>query len=308
MGRGEARGLCRHHAGPAWRAAARWVAWLAGAALLLSWGAPWARAAPELGHGAASGTSALGFDAGSAAGLGDGGSWTAPVVEARALRVPHLTYWPATIFGPAARIKLGDAGDDARATLIRRALGEPTVQVQPASLSLGLRRVDLVAAYAFSAPATRVGPLRAGSSGDDWVNELTTGGTVYLDHARAWRLSALASYGVPTAAGPRAGADGARPATLRIRGGARIRLSRLVDVGAAGYTARLVGDDRSVEPPPPASRARQRTFGGGPEVNLAIPALDARVGVRYERNYVAQSQATADAFVLSLTFVGWGGG
>jgi hypothetical protein len=285
----------------------RWAAWLAaavlGAGLALGVSAAQAqldRAAPgvlglDADPGLTSGVARL-FDLG---GLGDG--WAA--AEARAAPVPHLTYWPAAVFGPSARIRLGDAPGDPRADLIRHALGEPAVHVQPATLRLGLRRIDLMAAYSF------YGTYRDGDHmdalGGAWTNELATGGTIYLDRARAWRLSALASYDVD---GRRAGSDGARAATVRIHGGARIRLGRLVDVGAGGYAIRLVNDERSgADPPPPASRARQRVFGAGPEVDVAVPSLSARVGFRYERDYVAQSQATADAFVLSLTFVGWGG-
>lgn len=209
------------------------------------------------------------------------------------------TYLNVAIAIPIAHVSLNT--DRPEASIDRFGLAD--LYVQPLKLGWRLRQLDLVAGYAFYAPTGRTEP--GGNDGVGrgyWANEFSAGGTVFLDRARAWHLSALASYDLN---GRKRGIDITRGDTIQIQGGAGVTLVRLVDVGLAGFAQWQVRDDRGADLPPAIRGARDQSFGLGPEVDIRLPPIRSQLTLRFVRDLSVKSRPQGQIFVVAVAVNAW---
>jgi hypothetical protein len=214
-------------------------------------------------------------------------------------QIPHFGYWTASIAVPAAHFHLGT--DDPRASLDEFGLAD--LYVEPVRLGWRFDRFDVVASYAFYAPTGRFQPKGlAGIGNGYWTNEFSAGGAVWLDRSRGWRASALASYDLN---GRKTDVDITRGATVQIQGGTGLRLFWTLEAGVAGYALWQVTDDKGTDLPAVLRGLRERTFGVGPELGLAIPQIRARVDARYEWDFLVRSRPVGRILAVSVGFAFW---
>ncbi|WP_242342840.1 SphA family protein [Anaeromyxobacter terrae] len=219
------------------------------------------------------------------------------VVEVR----PLSTYLTAAIAIPIAHVTV--TTDRPEASTDRLGLGD--VYVQPLKLGWRWPRSDLGIGYGFYAPTGRFEPGgRDGVGRGHWTHQLSAGGTAYLDPARTWNVSAVASYDHNQR---KQGIDLTRGDTVQLQGGAGKTLLRFLQLGVAGYALWQVRDDRGADLPPVLRGARDRIFGLGPEVGVLVAPLRSKLTIRYERELGARSRPQGQLLVLGLTFVALGG-
>lgn len=202
----------------------------------------------------------------------------------------------ASVAAPVARLWV--SVDDRRGTLDRFGLGD--VFVKPVQVGGRWKRLDLVALYGFYAPTRQL--QREGLAGPQWSHQFSAGGTLHFDEDRRWRLSALASYDLYQR---KLGIDITRGDSIQIQGGIGGAPLESLEIGLAGYALWQVRDDRGTDLPEPLRGRRDRVFGLGPEVNLLLSALRAKLGVRYTRDFGVQSRPEGHLFVLSLGVQLW---
>jgi hypothetical protein len=207
------------------------------------------------------------------------------------------TYLNASIGVPVAHVTLQT--DRSEVGIDRFGLGD--LYVQPVKLGWKLPRFDLVAGYAFYAPTGRFEPgSNEGVGSGQWTHEFSLGGTAYLDPAKTWKLSALASYDLNLR---KRDIDITRGDTVQVQGGASATLFGLLEVGLAGYALWQVRDDRGADVPLPLRGARDRAYGLGPEIVLAIAPLRSRLSVRYEWDVAVRSRPRGQILVIGLTIL-----
>jgi hypothetical protein len=212
---------------------------------------------------------------------------------------PLATHLSASASVPVAHVSVHTARPEA--SLDRFGLGD--VFVQPLQLGWRLPRLDIVTGYAFYAPTARVEPGgQDGVGSGSWTHELSLGGTLCFDRARAWRVSALASYDLNTR---KRRIDITRGETLQLQGGAGATVARLFVVGLAGYAQWQVRDDRGADLPPVLRGARDRAFGLGPEVDLLIPPIRSKLILRYAHDFATRSRPLGQIFVVGFSFIAW---
>ncbi len=209
---------------------------------------------------------------------------------------PYLTF----AFGlPLADIDLNIA--DPRVSVDRSGFGD--IFVQPLMLGSRFAHVDLVAAYAFYAPTGRFEPRGGSGVGRGfWSHQFSLGGAIFADRARQHRASALLSYDLNHR---KRGIDIRRGNTLQIQGGAGIRVLGIVDIGLAGFALWQVTDDSGADLPPQLRGARDRVYGLGPEVDVLIPALRLRLGLRAEWDLGVRSRPEGRILVGGLVVALW---
>jgi hypothetical protein len=217
-----------------------------------------------------------------------------------AYELPRLaTYVNATIALPLAHVT-GSSGD-AQASIDR--LGLADAYVQPLKLGWRLRRLELQAGYAFYIPTGRVEPGGSGGvSRGSWSHELSCGGTIYFDRERTWTLSALGSYELNQR---KIGIDLTRGSTIQIQGGLGKQLARIVDVGVVGNALWQVSDDGGTALPPVLRGARDRAYGLGAELDVAVPDARARVTLRYAHELASASRPQGQIILMGLEFAPW---
>ncbi|MBZ4420667.1 transporter [Myxococcus sp. RHSTA-1-4] len=212
---------------------------------------------------------------------------------------PGWPYLGATVAVPLARISVNS--EDPRASVDRFGLGD--VYVMPVHLGWRLPLADLVASYGVYIP-TGWFEARGGSGvgSGHWTHQFSLGGAVFFDEGRRARASALVSYDHNLR---KRGIDITRGDTIQVQGGAGALVLRGVDVGVAGYALWQVRDDTGEDVPEVLRGARDRVFGLGPEVNVLIPKLKAKVGARYEWDFGTRSRPQGGLLVMSLSFLVW---
>lgn len=209
---------------------------------------------------------------------------------------PYLS-WAAGV--PLARISLN--ADDPRASVDRAGFGD--VFVQPLRVGWRTPHVDVGASYAFYAPTGRFEPRRGGGIGRGfWAHQFSLGVAVRGDLERRIRGSVLLSYDLNR---PKRGIDIQRGNTFQIQGGAGTRVLDWLDAGLAGFALWQVTDDRGADVPEVLRGARDRVFGLGPEVDILIPALRLRIGLRAEWDFGVRSRPQGRILVASLTYAAW---
>ncbi|HEX7091876.1 MAG TPA: transporter [Longimicrobiales bacterium] len=181
--------------------------------------------------------------------------------------------------------------------------GFADIFVQPLKLGLRLPRGDIVMAYAFYAPTGRFEPRgREGVGRGFWSHQFSLGGAVFSSPQRQIRASALLSYDLNLR---KRGIDIRRGNTLQIQGGAGVRFARIADIGIAGFALWQVTDDSGADIPPMLRGARDRVYGLGPEVDVLIPALRARLEMRAEWDFGVRSRPQGRILVAGLTVALW---
>jgi hypothetical protein len=184
----------------------------------------------------------------------------------------------AAAAAPAVRTSL--SADVPQASLDRFGLGD--VFVAPLQLGLRTTRGDLVASYAFYAPTRQAERMGVGRP--------------------EWSHQALASFLHNT---PKLDVDITRGDTFSVQGGIGGRVWRVLDLGIAGYALWQVTDDTGSDRPEPLRGTRERVFGLGPEIDLAIPRLRSRLTARYAWDIGAHVRPVGTMLVVGLSIVLW---
>jgi len=201
-----------------------------------------------------------------------------------------------TVAVPVARLSVST--DEPRASIDTFGLGD--VFVEPLRVGGVWSRLDLVTSYAFYAPTRQIN--REGIGAPQWAHQLSAGGTVYFDRDERVRLSALFSYNLYQR---KLGIDITRGDSLQIQGGVGGALFEIVEVGVAGFALWQVRDDRGSDLPPVLRGRRDRVYGIGPEINLLVPKLRAKLGVRYMRDLGVRGRPEGQIVVASLSVRLW---
>lgn len=185
------------------------------------------------------------------------------------------------------------------ASLDRFGLGD--VFAQPIKLGFRMWRVDIVAGYAFYAPTGRF-EQQGGIGRGHWTHQVSLGGAVYFDGARTWSLSALASHDTNT---KKRDVDITRGDTIQIQGGLGKTLFQIFRIGVAGYWLEQTTDDAGSNLPAVFRGARDRVFGLGPELDVAIPQMKGRIVARYEHDFGVLSRPEGQIFTLTFGTAVW---
>lgn len=205
-------------------------------------------------------------------------------------------YLTAAIAVPIVKTSL--SSDAPQVSIDRLGLGD--IFIEPIQIGTRTERFDAIASYAFYVP-TRQG-ARTGVGRPEWSHQLSAGGTLFFDAHRGSRVSLLASYVHPQR---KLDIDITRGDTILLQGGAGVNVKRLLDIGVAGYALWQVTDDRGSDLPDMLRGLRERVFGLGPEVDLAIPALRSRVTARLEWDIGGRARPVGRVLFVGLTVVGW---
>jgi hypothetical protein len=206
----------------------------------------------------------------------------------------------ATVAGPVAHVRLDS--DDLRASVDR--LGVTDVFVQPLKLAWHTERFDAVAGYALYIP-TGLFRLRgdAGLTKGHFTHEFSSGGALRLGPGGLLFASALFSYELNLR---KQGLDLTRGDTVQGQGGLGVKLlGGLVQAGVAGYALWQVEDDRGADLPEILRGARDRAFGIGPEVVVAVPPLRMRLRVRFEHELGIRSRPAGDLVLVGGDVIAW---
>jgi hypothetical protein len=183
--------------------------------------------------------------------------------------------------------------------------GVGDLYVQPLKLGWRPGSFDLVAGYAFYAPTGSFddeGTTGLGRS--QWTQEFSVGGTFRFGPGKSVNLSALTSFDIY---GTKIGIDQRRGDTLQIQGGLGVTVLRLVDMGIAGYGLWQVTDYGGSALPVNLHGARDRDFGVGPEIDLAVPPALGRLTLRYTHDILGQTRPLGGLLVVGWTARLWRG-
>ncbi|HEY8470651.1 MAG TPA: transporter [Longimicrobiales bacterium] len=181
--------------------------------------------------------------------------------------------------------------------------GFADIFVQPLKLGWRFPRADIVTSYAFYAPTGRFEPRgREGVGRGFWSHQFSLGGAIFWSRERQIRASALLSYDINLR---KRGIDIRRGNTLQVQGGAGVQVARIATIGIAGFALWQVTDDSGTDIPAPLRGARDRVYGLGPEVDLLIPALRARLEMRAEWDFGVRSRPQGRILVAGLTIALW---
>lgn len=179
-------------------------------------------------------------------------------------------------------------------------LGLGDVFVEPLKVGRRSQRFDVVGSYSFYLPTRQ--EERNGVGRSEWSHQISAGGTLFFDDQRGWRVSALASY---LHFRPKSGIDITRGDSTMVQGGIGGRVLRIVDIGIAGYGLWQVTDDSGSDLPEILRGARERVFGLGPEIDVAIPQLRSRLTARLEWDIAGRARPVGTLLFLGVTFVAW---
>jgi hypothetical protein len=89
---------------------------------------------------------------------------------------------------------------------------------------------------------------------------------------------------------------------MLIQGGVGGPVVRGVDLGVAGYALWQVTDDRGADLPAQLRGLHERSYGAGPEVDVAIPAIRARATARLVWDLDGQARPMGATFVVGVTY------
>ncbi len=212
---------------------------------------------------------------------------------------PLRTYVGASVAVPVSKVSASTQIPEASTDLF--GLGD--LFVQPLALGWRSGSADIVAGYAFYAPTGGHEPGgNDGVGAGQWTHELSLGGTLYFDRAHTWALSALASVEFPRR---KFDVDVTRGSILQIQGGLGKTIGRFFDVGLASYALWQLADDKGADLPTALRDQRDRAYGLGPEMGVAIPSIRTRVTVRYEHDFAVRSRPEGQILVLEMAVAAW---
>lgn len=209
---------------------------------------------------------------------------------------PRLPYVTVAAAVPIVHIALSTA--DPRASIDRFGLGD--IFVLPLKLGWRLPHADVVASYAFYVPTGASATSSGGVGQGHWTHQFSVGGAAFVDAARRFRASALASYDLSSR---KRDVDVTRGETVRVEGGAGARVVGVLELGAAAYALWQVGDDRGADLPIPLRGARDRVYGLGPEIGVVVPPLRARITFRAMWDLEAESRPEGRVMVAQIALL-----
>jgi hypothetical protein len=207
-----------------------------------------------------------------------------------------LPYFSAAFAVPVAWVSMH--ADLPPTSLDRFGLGD--IFVEPLKVGWRLPHLDAVASYGFYAPTGQAN--RKGLGQPQWTQQFSLGGTAFLDEERAFRLSLLSSYNIYQR---KIGIDITRGDSVQLQGGIGGRWFGILDAGVVGYALWQVGDDSGPDLPPALRGSRERVYGVGPEIGIAIPAIRGKLTARYEWDLGARSRPEGQVLVVGLSFLAW---
>ncbi len=180
-------------------------------------------------------------------------------------------------------------------------LGLGDLFVRPLGASFGGERAEVVASYGLYLPTGRFELGKANTSSGHVTHQFSAGGTLWLA-GRALFVTALASYDLNQR---KRRLDLTRGDLVQVQGGIGASVRGVAEVGLAGYGLWQVDDDAGADVPPPVRGARDRAFGVGPEVSIAIPYARTRLGLRAERDFAVEARPSGWVVVLGVTVQAW---
>jgi hypothetical protein len=181
-------------------------------------------------------------------------------------------------------------------------LGLTDIFVSPLRVGWRQPHFDVVTSYGFYAPTGRFRPDDPASIGRGyWINQLCLGGAAYVDTARRNRASVLVAYEKNQR---RREVDARRGDLLNVQGGAGATVYNNVVAGLAAYALWQVSDDKGTYVPA-LTAGRTRAFGLGPEIDLTIPKLRARVDLRAEWDFGVVAHPQGVLLVVGAEYLAW---
>lgn len=204
------------------------------------------------------------------------------VYVSTAIGVPFAGIWLST--------------EDPRARIDR--LGLADVSLQPAKLGWRGPQLDLVTAYAVSAPTRTFGEGPLARS--QWSHQLSVGGTAFFTRARSWRVSLLGTYDLFHS---KSRVDVTRGDSVTLQGGLGTTWLGVLDAGVVGYALWQVRDNRGADLPDALREVRDRAFGVGLEANVVVAPLRARIGARWLHDFAVRARPEAQILVTTISFL-----
>jgi hypothetical protein len=189
----------------------------------------------------------------------------------------------------------------AQSEIDRGGLGD--VYVQPLRLGVKFRQADLSVSYGAYLPTGWYDAHGQHGFGNGQItHEVSAGGTLFFDARHDFFVSALGSVHVN---GPKQTIDVTRGATAQVQGGIGVRVFRVVDLGLAAYALWQISDDGGAALPQAQRGARDRVYGAGPEVGIAIAQLNAQLTVRYGHDFGVASRPQGELLYVGLAWRAW---
>lgn len=211
-------------------------------------------------------------------------------------RGPYLSF---AFSAPVAKLSL--SVDDPRAAIDRSGFGD--MFVQPVKVGWRWRRFDAVSSYALYVPTGKFEPRGGSGIGRGfWTQQLSLGAAAYLSEDRTRRVSALVSYDDNFR---KRGVDITRGNTVQVQGGAGAAVAKVGVVGIAGYALWQVTDDQGSDLPPVLRGVRDRVFGVGPELQVALPKIRVRAELRMTFEFGVRARPEAEVLAGGLTYRAW---
>lgn len=220
---------------------------------------------------------------------------------AATLELPRIaTYVNASVGVPL--VYLNASTQNPRLSVQPSGLGD--VFVQPLKLGWRPGPLELVAGYSFSAPTASFDTEGSTDAGrGEWTHELSLGGTLHFGPGKIVNLSALTSFDIY---GTKLGVDLRRGDTLQVQGGLGAVVG-IFNLGVAGYALWQVTDYSGSALAAALRGARDRVYGVGPEVDLAIPALLGQLTLRYTQDVADRTRPVGHMLVIGWVARIWNG-
>ena len=189
----------------------------------------------------------------------------------------------------------------------RVSIGFADLYVQPVNLGWHTEWADFIAGIGIYAPTGTYAPGGSNNRGlGMWSFEVFAGTTIYLDPARSWHFAATAFYETHSKKDDTNVKVGD---ILTVEGGlGKSFMDGAVTVGAAYYAQWKLTDDEfglGIMLPVGRKLGRNRVYGVGPEVSVALATQDKLIGflnLRYLWEFGARTALQGETFVGSLTF------
>jgi hypothetical protein len=221
---------------------------------------------------------------------------------AATFEIPRIaTYVNASVGVPLVR--LDASTQNPKLSVEPSGLGD--LFVQPLKLGWRPGPLEFVAGYSFIAPTASFdtdGSTDAGRG--EWTHEFSLGGTLHFGPGKSFNLSALTSFDIY---GTKLGVDVRRGDTLQVQGGLGAAAG-IFNLGVAGYALWQVTDYSGSALAAALRGARDRVFGVGPEMDLAVPPLLGQLTLRYTQDLADRTRPVGHMLVIGWVARVWNGG
>ncbi len=168
--------------------------------------------------------------------------------------------------------------------------------IEPVTLSWHFAQADLSVGYGVWAPTGDYDKTAMTNPGKGyWSHMLTLGGTLYAGDDKSWALSILNRYEIHM---ENTDLDMTPGHTFTTEVALSKSLTKAIDVGVIGYYQQQITDDSG---PGAVSKAHDRVFAVGPEVNLFCSQLGMFFSARYAREFAAEDRPEGNTICVTLT-------